>query len=260
MIWDGHLHLTGVPGATPEERMAVLVRAGARMGIERFVVSMGMRFIEDPTPADLRQQNDDLLRALARYPDQTLGIVYLSPRHVETSLAEFERCVRDGPMVGIKLWVAQRATAPGVDPLLERAAQAGVPVYQHTWDKATGNLPGESTPADLAVAARRHPHVSFICGHTGGDWARALPVIRDLPNVWTDLSGSDPTAGYTEAAVRELGAARVLYGSDAGGRSYASQIAKVTGANIGEAARQAILGGNLRALLAPVLRKKGMRA
>src|SRR3712207_6583780 len=32
-------------------------------------------------------------------------------------------------------------------------------------------------------------------------------------------------------AVRELGAERILYGSDAGGRSFASQLAKVTGAD-----------------------------
>jgi predicted TIM-barrel fold metal-dependent hydrolase len=43
-------------------------------------------------------------------------------------------------------------------------------------------------------------------------------------------------------AVRELGAERVIYGSDAGGRSFASQLAKVMGAEIPEAARQLILG------------------
>jgi hypothetical protein len=41
------------------------------------------------------------------------------------------------------------------------------------------------------------------------------------------MCGFDPTAGVTEMAVREVGAARVLYGSDAGGRSFASQLAKV---------------------------------
>jgi predicted TIM-barrel fold metal-dependent hydrolase len=58
-------------------------------------------------------------------------------------------------------------------------------------------------------------------------------------------------------AVRELGAERVIYGSDAGGRSFASQLAKVMGAEIPEAARQLILGENLRRLLAPILKAKG---
>jgi predicted TIM-barrel fold metal-dependent hydrolase len=59
-------------------------------------------------------------------------------------------------------------------------------------------------------------------------------------------------------AVRELGAERVLYGSDVGGRSFASQVAKVLGADIPDAAKELIFGGNLRRLLQPVLQAKGM--
>jgi hypothetical protein len=66
-------------------------------------------------------------------------------------------------------------------------------------------------------------------------------------------------AGITEAAVRELGAARVLYGSDAGGRSFASQLAKVEGAHIPEETKRLILAGNLKRLLGPILKAKGMR-
>ena len=74
-----------------------------------------------------------------------------------------------------------------------------------------------------------------------------------------DLAGSDPTAGFTEMAVRELGAQRVLYGSDVGGRSFASQLAKVLGADIAESARRLILGENLKRLLTPIMRQKGMK-
>jgi predicted TIM-barrel fold metal-dependent hydrolase len=60
-------------------------------------------------------------------------------------------------------------------------------------------------------------------------------------------------------AVRELGAERVLYGSDAPGRSFASQLAKVHGADIPEDAKRLILGENLKRLLTPILRDKGVR-
>jgi predicted TIM-barrel fold metal-dependent hydrolase len=59
-------------------------------------------------------------------------------------------------------------------------------------------------------------------------------------------------------AVRQLGAKRVLYGSDAGGRSFASQLAKIHGADISPSAKKLILGENLRRLLAPILKQKGM--
>ena len=59
-------------------------------------------------------------------------------------------------------------------------------------------------------------------------------------------------------AVRELGAERVIYGSDVGGRSFASQIAKVIGADVPDSAKELILGGNLRRLLQPSLKAKGL--
>ena len=52
-----------------------------------------------------------------------------------------------------------------------------------------------------------------------------------------------------EMAVRELGASRVLYGSDIDGRSFASQIAKVTGAEISHEEKAMILAGNLKRIL-----------
>jgi predicted TIM-barrel fold metal-dependent hydrolase len=260
MIWDAHCHLSGVTGNTPEARLAKLLEFADRMGIERLCVSMGLNWSYDPSPEDLLRQNDQVLRAVGRFPDRAFGFVYLNPNHVEASLAELDRCVRDGPMVGVKLWVARRCNAPELDPLVQRATELKAIILQHTYVKTTGNLPGESTPMDLAALARRHPAATFICGHTGGNWTLGIPAIRDCKNVHADLCGSDPTAGFTEMAVRELGAKRVLYGSDAGGRSFASQLAKVYGAEIPEWAKQLVLGGNLKRLLAPILKMKGVRA
>jgi predicted TIM-barrel fold metal-dependent hydrolase len=60
-------------------------------------------------------------------------------------------------------------------------------------------------------------------------------------------------------AVRELGAGRVIYGSDVGGRSFASQLAKVFGADIPQSAKQRILSENLKRLLRPILQEKGIK-
>jgi hypothetical protein len=120
-------------------------------------------------------------------------------------------------------------------------------------------LPGESTPADLAELARRHPDASLICAHTGADWERGIRAIRGAKNIWAEVCGSDPTAGMVEMAVRELGAERVIYGSDFPGRSFASQLAKVYSADIPEPARRLILGDNLRRLLSAILAAKGLR-
>jgi len=259
-IWDLHVHLSGVPGATPAERLAQLVAIADRMGIERLCVYMGIPWSRDPKPETFRKENDQVLEAIAKLPDRTFGFVYLNPKHVEESLAELDRCVARGPMVGVKLWVAHRCNAAELDPIIKRAGELQAVIFQHTWLKVAGNDPGESTPDDLVQLAARHPTTPIICGHTGGDWERGIRAIRASKNLYADLAGSDPVAGYTEMAVRELGAERVIYGSDAGGRSFASQLGKVLGAQIPNAAKQLILSGNLRRLLAPILQRKGIKA
>lgn len=259
MIWDLHCHLAGVPGRTPDERMAQLIEFADRMGIERICVYMGMTWSHDPKPDDLRKQNDEVLQALSHWHHRAFGFVYVSPKHVKESLEEIERCIKNGPMVGIKLWVAQKADAVEMDPIIQRAHELKAVIFQHTWWKVVGLLPGESTPIDVATLAVRHPTVPLICGHTGGDWERGIRAVRAHKNVSVDLAGSDPTAGITEMAVRELGAERVIFGSDAGGRSFASQLGKVFGADIPEATRKLILGENLKRMLTPILRDKGVK-
>ncbi|MGE0760785.1 MAG: amidohydrolase family protein [Pirellulaceae bacterium] len=260
VIWDLHCHLSGVTGRTPEERMAQIIDYADRVGIERVCVYMGMPWSLNPSPAKLREENDQVLQALQHWHDRAFGFVYVSGEHVEASVAEIDRCVRDGPMVGIKLWVARKCNAADLDPIVERAAALKAVIFQHTWLKTDGTMyPGESSPLDLVELARRHPTVPLICGHTGGTWELGIRAVRSLPTISVDLAGSDPTAGLTEMAVRELGAERVIYGSDAGGRSFASQLGKVYGADLSADQRRLILAGNLRRMLTPILQHKGMK-
>jgi predicted TIM-barrel fold metal-dependent hydrolase len=260
-IWDLHCHIVGpaFSASDPVERAEHLLRVADRVGIERLCLYMGTSFIHDPTPEDLRKQNDQVLAVLEKFSDRIFGFVYLSPKYTEVSLAELERCVANGPMVGVKLWIAQRCAAPEIDPLIRRAAELKAVIFQHTWFNLTGNKPGESTPDDFVQLAGRHPDVPLICGHTGGDWELGLQAIRHLKNVHADLAGSDPVAGFTEMAVRMLGAGRVIYGSDAAGRSFASQLAKVHGADISDAQKQLIFRDNLKRLMLPILTAKGIK-
>jgi predicted TIM-barrel fold metal-dependent hydrolase len=250
-----------VPGETPEKRMEVVIRCADRLGIERVILSQGYSTTLHPAPELIREENDRVMRAVRRFPDRAYGSVYLSPKFLEFSLREFDRCVRDGPMVGVgELEADVRCSAPELDPIVERAVALKVPILQHTWLKVDGNEPGESTPYDVVELARRHPSANFICAHTGGDWERGIRIIRDSPNVCAGIAGFDPTAGVVEMAVRELGPERVVYGSDIGGRSFASQLAKALGADVPDSAKEMVVGGNLRRLLGPVLQAKGYRS
>ncbi|MGN6134260.1 MAG: amidohydrolase family protein [Aureliella sp.] len=245
-IWDLHCHLLNIEGRTPEEKMAHLLEVADRHKIERLCLFFSRTWATAPTAAELRQDNDFVLQALSHWSDRAFGFCYVSGEHPEASCEEIERCIAHGPMVGIKLWVARRANDKALDTIIEAAARHRAVIFQHTWFKQDGGqLPGESTPDDLVALAARHPQTHFICGHAGGQWELGIRAVRSSPNISIELAGSDPTAGFTEMAVRELGAERVIYGSDVSGRSFASQLAKVTGADIPEAARRAIFKDNL---------------
>lgn len=257
--WDAHSHLGALPGDTPEERMAVLVEHMDRLGIERLILSQGYdQYIDHPAPEQVRIENDRVMRAVRHFSERAYGSVFLNPEYLQFSLEEFDRCVKDGPMIGVgELEGYVLCNSPVFDPIVERAVSMKAPILIHTWINTQGNDPGESTPLDLVELARRHPDAQFICGHTGGNWELGIRAIRDSPNVCAGIAGSDPTSGFVEMAVRELGGERVIYGSDVGGRSFASQIAKVVGAEISDSAKELILGGNLRRIYAPILRAKG---
>jgi predicted TIM-barrel fold metal-dependent hydrolase len=144
-----------------------------------------------------------------------------------------------------------------MDAIIAKAAQHRAVIFQHTWFKQNGTqLAGESTPLDLVALARRHPDTHFICGHAGGQWELGIRAIRGESNISIELAGSDPTAGFTEMAIRELGPERVIFGSDVSGRSFASQLAKVTSARIPEATKRAIFKDNLARLINRALEAK----
>jgi hypothetical protein len=77
IIWDTHCHLSG-EGRTPEEKLANLIRYADRLGVDRLMVHMGYPIVVDPSPEEIRRQNDQALQAIRRFPDRAFGFVYLS--------------------------------------------------------------------------------------------------------------------------------------------------------------------------------------
>jgi len=231
--------------------VADMVARALAHGIERQCISsLGNRgYTPDPTVEEVRKANDHVLEAMAAHPGHLIGFCYVNPRHGQDAVAEIERCVVRGGMAGIKLWVACKASDPLVDPVLDRAAELGIPVLQHAWNKTVGQMEHESTPADVAEMGRRHPRVPIVMAHLMGAGYRGILEIAPVPNVHVDTSGGDPEAGVVEYAVKALGAERVLFGSDAPGRSYGVQLGKVLGADLTPGQRDLLLGGNAERIL-----------
>lgn len=196
------------------------------------------------------------LRPLQLWPDLLLGMIKLDPHDVRSSLATLDRWLRDGPMVGVYFSgggpKALTCTHPNFVPLVERIAEYGGVIMQHTWFKTGGKQGlGESTPSELAELARRFPEQKFLCAHAGGEWERGIRAVQNSPNILIETSGFDATAGFLEMAVRELGPKRIIFGSHLPSRSLGTELGKVIGAQITDQDRRSILGENLRELLHP---------
>ena len=222
-----------------------------RFAFERFCPLLRL------TPEDA----PDIVRCLERRPNRLLGFMYVHATEVKVALADLDRWIKDGPMVGIYLPSSAQnvpCTHPNYEPIVRRAHELGAVIQQHTWFKTQGkDSAGESTPSELAELARRHPDITFVCVHAGGEWEKGIRAVRDCGNVVVETSGFDPTAGFIEMAVRELGANRIIFGSHAPSRSFGTELAKILGANISEADKILIMGENFRRLLTPQLRRRG---
>ena len=253
-VLDIHVHPLNCFGAygvsSPVEDAERLIATAGRSGVTRMCVfSLHETTPYEPTVEQCRLANDYVLRMRDAQPDAILPFCYVTPAFPDEAVAEIERCVGGQAMAGVKLWVARRATDPGLGPIMEAAVSLDVPVLQHAWLKTTGNLPGESTPFDVADLARRHPEARIIMAHLNGVGHRGIEAIADVPNVVVDTSGGDPESGMVEAAVSRLGAYRVVYGSDAPIRHFGVTMNKVLGADIADADKHAILWDNALRIL-----------
>ena len=157
---------------------------------------------------------------------------------------------------------------PNNDAIIRLAAELKAVIYIHTWMNVGGqprrpgggNERGESTPMDVALLAERFPEVPLICGHSGGDWELGVRAVRQRPNVYIEFSGSDPHSGQVDYTVAELGADRLVWGGHGPSRSYSTELSKVLDADLNDAQRRQIFGGNLRRIAASDLPPEGLSA
>ena len=254
-VLDVHVHPLGPRAPSVRADAAKILDAAGRAGIAKMCIfllhpaSGAGSPLYEPAMQHCRDGNDYNLRMRDLAPEAFLPFCYVNPAFPEESVHEMDRCILEERMCGVKLWVARRATDAGLDPIMRRAAELGVPVLQHAWDKTTGNLPGESFPRDVADLARRHPDARIIMAHLNGCGLRGIEHVVDCPNLVVDTGGGDPEAGLVETAVDALGGRRVVFASDLPVRLLGQCLGKTLGADLSEATKRDILWNNAARLL-----------
>ncbi len=141
----------------------------------------------------MREGNDWLAREIAKHPDRLIGYVSVpTPRLGQRAVDEVRRCYETYGFRGLKIYSHPEATIaePGTIPLLEKAAEYGMPILAHT------------TPDECDWLMERVPAARLLMAHMGGhpyafgDWHRAIAVAKK--NTRTSCS-TPPVRRWTTA-------------------------------------------------------------
>ena len=217
-----HFYQDGCGRPNWRELNAARFDAGDRVGVTWHVGSiLGRWGATSPTyfqsPDDTVAGNDAMLAVQAAEPSRVRTWAAVNPNDSEFALAELERCRLRGA-VGIKLAAARRASDPLLDPIMRYAAQHHLPILHHAWQRRPSYVAGQdpSDAIDLVRLAGRHPTVSILLAHIGGggDWSHTLAAVRDMPNVYLDLSGSGVDRGMLDQTLAAVGSDRIVWGAD----------------------------------------------
>jgi predicted TIM-barrel fold metal-dependent hydrolase len=235
-VIDSHGHVGPARGIDRQTGPDDLVRLMDRVGVERTVIS-GLMFA---TGVRVESMNDWVEECLGAHPDRFLGYCYINPNFAESIGQEIERCFEHAGFAGFKLHVSWNGVpydSHRYAPVYEYAAARRLPILAHTW--------GDESVRALARTARQYPAISFLAGHSGaGDVEINLEEARRTPNLFLELTYSGGTPAQVARMVREVGADRIVWGSDTILFAASHQLGKVVFADITEAEKAQILGWN----------------
>lgn len=248
---DSHAHV-GLSSDAP----SAYVDLADRLYIEKLVISKPATR-GNPSPSEIRENNDYVLKAVKEFPDRFIGQMTLNVNHQKDSLEEIKRCTDQG-MVGLKLYTQVKINDPLFYPVIEKFIDLKMIVLMHVGigkarvELNAGEPSGVTIPSDFVDISKRYPEAMFQLAHLGGgiDWEDACKAVKDCPNVYVDVSGSNNAAEIINLALKYIGEDRLLFGCDG---SYYQGVGHVLAAELSEGQRKKIFFDNYN----DILRKSG---
>lgn len=241
---DAHVHPSASDLADQGSR---LLSEMDRHGIALLIMSNIGPYTAYPSAAEIALFNREARGLCEAHPRRLYYLVYLNP--LESNWREVLREHQgSGQALGIKLWISLKDSSGSLAPtraVLAAAAETCYPVLLHVYERTDPRLPGEIGLAEFAALAREFPDLPMLGAHAGGNWREGAAWRRQLPaRAYLDICGGFPERGMLEALVSDGFSRRVLFGSDACGRSFASQLSKVTLASVPASVKRAVLVQN----------------
>lgn len=217
-------------------------------------VTFGWAFAD---PALCRLCNDYTLTSAVGSRNRLFPFAVVNPAR-PGYLVEAERCLAAGAVgFGELMPVGQGYDLddPGLDALLDLAAEADVPVLLHLNEPVGHDYPGKGPhgPREVWSLIRRHPDNDLILAHWGGGllFYELMPEVHAAcSRVYYDSAASYLLyAGTIFQNVLAWAPGRVLWGTDYPLLSQHSDLARIRALNLPVDLADGLLGGNLAHLL-----------
>ena len=191
--------------------------------------------------------NELVLNVVRQFPEEIVGLTTLNPAVMspEEMLQEMKKYHLEHGFPGLKPYV--RTPIPYNDPLFEPWWEFAD--EHHLYGLFHIGVGGVNVVADIAG---RHPNFHCLIAHSGGSYAFAKQVAeaaKQHPNIYAELTLTPVTNGVVEWLVGEIGADRVLFGTDAPMRDPRPQLGWVLYTRLTEDQKRLVLGENFRRIL-----------
>lgn len=154
--------------------------------------------------------NEAVANAVKAHPSRLIGFARVHPKFGKRAVRELIRGFEEYGFKGLKLDNEADGFHPLdlrlLAPLAEVCRERRAPMIVHT-----GFHPCE--PLVFLPLAQAFPDVPVILGHMGGRiLVDAVITAQHAPNVYLETSGQMP--GYIARAVKQVGAGRIVFGTD----------------------------------------------
>jgi predicted TIM-barrel fold metal-dependent hydrolase len=256
-IFDAHLHIPSDNGENFQwnlvtRNMTEFVAYLDKCGVRRGVISSSWSN-KAQTPEDYRNGNNEVAKYAQKYKGRFRGSCVITPFRIDEALREIERCHKELGHVWLgefcNYMTGYSYRTPEWSQVMKLATDLNLVVQIHT------------NVAEMQYLAETFPETTIVFPHLGGsrdDIFTRIAIVAKHKNTHIELSGSGhERVGIIKKAVREIGADRVLYGSDFTINEPAGVIARVKNAFLTEQDRAKILYGNVERLLAKAGSRRG---
>lgn len=224
-------------------------------GIVKYMDEVGVDFIVSSPVEDLMDgssKREQIHDAMRRYPDRIKGYYCVNPLLGFSPEGIAREFAGHPGYVGLKFLPDYHRTNLTDDiyrPAFEYADAHHMLVLSHTWGVS---MHGEScNSADKVIGVLdRYKNITFIMGHScQGQVDLAIEIARTYPNAYLDLCDTSRLNGVIEKMVREVGAQKVVFGTDVPMQGFCFQLGCVLGARISDHDKKCILRDNALRIL-----------